>query len=419
MKESLPGRAPVRPLPYRPMPSEKLNHYRQYRRKRQRAQRLMLVFLGIASLLLLTGWVLSHAHRSWSAWNGDSTDTTQLENILERDFGFGDRLSLLYYQALPGWATARLERDAGEAFMANALLSSPRLLPIVGAHQDESLKSKLEALFARYPRERFTPYLYLYNPQERTYVEINGYAPVPAASVIKLPILLDYLTRLDQQEILPGTPLLYADFYRAGGAGTLQYQPSGVALSANDVAGQMIRISDNTCTNIMIDSLGGMDAVNRHLAHLGLVETRIRRWLPDLSGTNTISPYEMVTILYNLENRQVVSDDVRQNGIDILKSTHNRRLLVTPLPREAVVAHKTGDIGTSLGDSGIIYMPDGRKYMLSIQVERPYNDYTARDLVQQASRLIYDYIAQTPVSPLPSSGDVNLLSGRTSSSATP
>jgi beta-lactamase class A len=197
----------------------------------------------------------------------------------------------------------------------------------------------------------------------------------------------------------------------------LQYQPSGVALSANDVAGQMIRISDNTCTNMMIDSLGGVDALNRRLAHLGLVETRIRHWLPDLSGTNTISPYEMVTILYNLENRQVVSDDVRQNGIDILKSTHNRRLLVTPLPPEAVVAHKTGDIGTSLGDSGIIYMPDGRKYILSIQVERPYNDYTARDMVQLASRLIYDYIAQTPASPLPSPDDVNLLSGRASSPA--
>jgi beta-lactamase class A len=60
------------------------------------------------------------------------------------------------------------------------------------------------------------------------------------------------------------------------------------------------------------------------------------------------------------------------------------------------VAHKTGDIGTALGDSGAVYLPDGRKYFVSMQVERPYNDYTARDMVQRASRLIYDYVSAQP-----------------------
>jgi len=72
---------------------------------------------------------------------------------------------------------------------------------------------------------------------------------------------------------------------------------------------------------------------------------------------------------------------------------------VSPLPHEAVVAHKTGDIGTALGDSGAVYLPDGRKYFVSMQVERPYNDYTARDMVQRASRMIYDYVSAQPLPP--------------------
>jgi beta-lactamase class A len=134
---------------------------------------------------------------------------------------------------------------------------------------------------------------------------------------------------------------------------------------------------------------------------LGLVNTRIRNWLPDLEGTNTISPYEMVTILNNIDHGSLISESARYNGMSILRSTHNRRLLVSPLPSDVIVAHKTGDIGTALGDSGAIYLPDGRKYFVSMQVERPYNDYTARDMVQRASRIIYDHVSTQPTGSVP------------------
>jgi beta-lactamase class A len=400
VKESS-GRATARSRSYR----AQLNVHNRKQRRHIHWHRLALViFLGFFSLAAIAGsatWLFMQMGRSWAAWLPETratlTGTGQFESVLEKDFGPGRPLSLLYYNTLPFWASFELAKDSEQAFLANSLTSAPRLLPIMADGEDISLKSRLEALFNQYPRDRFTPHLYLYNPQNRMYVEINGYSPVPAASVIKLPILLDYLTKLDEQAIALDTPLFYTDRHRAGGAGELQYRPSGVEMNANDVAGQMIRISDNTCTNMMIDSLGGTDAVNERLAHLGLVQTRIRNWLPDLGGTNTISPYEMATVLYNLDNRQLVSDVARENGINILKSTHNRRLLVTPLPADVMVAHKTGDIGTSLGDSGIIYMPDGRKYFISIQVERPYNDYAARDMVQRASRLVYDHIAQSSV----------------------
>jgi beta-lactamase class A len=265
-------------------------------------------------------------------------------------------------------------------------------MPLMPVREDSVLKDKLEQLFASYPSGRFTPHVYVFNPQDRSYAEINGYSPVSAASVIKLPILLQYLLDLDQNVIRMNTPLLYAEFHRTGGSGIMQYQPSGGEFTANAIASQMIRISDNTCTNMMISYLGGMDMLNRKLAHLGLVQTRIRQRLPDLEGTNTVSAYEMVTILNNIDHGPMISDLSRYNGIGILESTHNRRLLVTPLPSDVRVAHKTGDIGTALGDSGTVYLPDGRKYIISMQVERPYNDYTARDMIQQASRLVYDHI---------------------------
>jgi beta-lactamase class A len=343
------------------------------------------------------------------AWHPETIDTAPFVSMIQRDFGLESRPSLLYPNLLTSWSLLLLAKEANRNFLDNALSATPRLLPILNATEDIRLRNQLQAMLVHYPSNRFISHLFFYDPQNNTYVNLNGYSPAPAASVIKLPILLEYLTRLDRRELKPDRPIFYADLYRASGAGELQYRPSGVEMPVNDIASQMIRISDNTCTNLMIGVLNGSDAVNRQLEYLGLRQTHLRNWLPDLEGTNTISPYEMVTILYNLDEEDLVSAPVRQNGLDILKSTHNRRLIVAPLPKDAVVAHKTGDIGTSLGDSGIIYLPDGRKFYLSMQVERPFNDYTARDMVQQASRLSYDYVTQSSPHPTQELEDASLM----------
>jgi beta-lactamase class A len=337
---------------------------------------------------------------TWGTFHPETVDTDPFVSMIQKDFGLESRPSLLYSNLLTSWSLLLLSREATQNFLHSTLSATPRLLPIISATEDTQLRDQLQAMLAQYPSSRFVSHLFLYDPQNNSYVNINGYSPAPAASVIKLPLLLEYLIKLDHQDLSRDKPIFYADLYRAAGAGELQYKPSGIEMPLNDVASQMIRISDNTCTNLVIGALHGSDAVNRQLEYLGLRQTRLRNWLPDLEGTNTISPYEMVTLLYNLDSQGLVSDAVRETGLDILISTHNRRLFVSPLPKEAIVAHKTGDIGTSLGDSGVIYLPDGRRFYMSMQVERPYNDYTARDMVQQASRISYDHIVNSvPQSP--------------------
>lgn len=366
--------------------------YRNYQQKRRRNQRIALLVFGFLCLLIFSAlaiWGVCQAAPR-IVYHTEPADYRAFETYMDQKLGMFSSPSLLYYHNL----------DYALLSESPVGMLKSKLLPVMPVQEDTTLKELLERMLAEYPGNRFQPHLYFYNPQNATSVEINGYSPVAAASVIKLPILLDYMMSLDENLITFDTPLLYAEFHRARGAGELQYRPAGQDFPANEIASQMIRISDNTCTNMMISYLGGSDAVNRRLSDLGLVHTRIRNWLPDLNGTNTISAYEMVTILYNIDHGPLISEISRLNGINILESTHNRRLLVWPLPKEAKVAHKTGDIGTALGDSGIVYMPDGQKYFISMQVERPYNDYTARDMVQRASRIIYDYVAAQKAAPL-------------------
>ncbi len=348
------------------------SHYQAYRIRRRRQTIVVLAALAVLALLIICIALLVRLF--WPAPVDENKGLIQ--RVLERHFPI---------QASSNW----LYGDFLDYPMQPEALSG-RLIPILAIKEDLALKAKLEALFAAYP-SRFEPSLYYYSPQDGSFVQFNAYRPVSAASVIKLPILLAYFHDVDQNVLRLNTPVVYLELHRAGGAGGLQYGPTGQVFSAREIVRQMIQLSDNTATNIMISYLGGSGVLNDEFKAMGMQDTRIRNWLPDLNGTNTISMYEMATILNNIQTGTFLSRTSREHALEILKGTHNRRLLPARLPSEAEIAHKTGDIGTALANSGIIYPPGKGYYIVSMHVERPFNDYTARDIIQEASKIIYDH----------------------------
>ena len=64
----------------------------------------------------------------------------------------------------------------------------------------------------------------------------------------------------------------------AVGDGVLAHWPLPVTLPLHAVAQLMTAISDNTATNVVVDTLGGLEVVNDALADAGLA-SRMRRWV--------------------------------------------------------------------------------------------------------------------------------------------
>jgi beta-lactamase class A len=89
---------------------------------------------------------------------------------------------------------------------------------------------------------------------------------------------------------------------------------------------------------------------------------------------------------------QLVSLKSRDRMLGIMRETKTRTLLPQGLEKDAIISHKTGDIGTVLGDAGIIDMPNGKRYIGTVLVKRPYNDPSARTLIQDISRTVYQHL---------------------------
>ena len=143
----------------------------------------------------------------------------------------------------------------------------------------------------------------------------------------------------------------------------------------------------------MLSRIGGMDQLNRSLNLWGLKNTTMKNWLPDLTGTNRSTAKDMATLLYNIDNTNLLSLRSRTQIIGIMSKVRNTSLIKAGLPDGAQFFHKTGDIGEMLGDAGIVQMPDGRRYIIVIMVKRPWNSYEAKEFIINASRTVYNYLS--------------------------
>ncbi|MEG4986191.1 serine hydrolase [Microcoleus sp. BR0-C5] len=226
------------------------------------------------------------------------------------------------------------------------------------------------------------------------YLDIKGDRVFPAASTIKLPILIAFYQDVDAGKVSLDETLVMKSDLVASGSGTMQDEPDGTRFSIRETVDKMITISDNTATNMIIERLGGIAKLNERFRSWGLTDTRIRNWLGDFQGTNTTSSVDMVKLLAMLSRDKLVSESSREQALELLRHTTTRTLLPSGLGPGAVIADKTGDIGFVVGDAGIIDMPNGKRYLAAIFVKRPYNDPIVRDFVRRISRIVYNYLDQ-------------------------
>jgi len=234
------------------------------------------------------------------------------------------------------------------------------------------------------------------------YAELQPDRPLPAASSIKTPILLAALEAVDQGRARPDEKLPLTKTVIGGGSGWMGAQPVGSRFGFDEVATEMIRVSDNTATNLLIERLGGKESLNRRFQQLGLTGTVIRNWLPDLEGTNTTTARDQARTIALVETGRELSPRGRDRFRSILGTSGTDTLIPSGwlrgaggaaaaagndvndglLSRGLRVLNKTGDIGTAYVDSALIELPDGRRAVASFMVKGPFNDPRSTDMIR-------------------------------------
>ncbi len=206
-------------------------------------------------------------------------------------------------------------------------------------------------------------------------VAINPAEPFYAASVIKLPIMVEVFRQAAAGRFALGDRRVLRAEDQVGGSGVLQDLSPGLKLPVIDLVTLMITVSDNTATNMLID-LVGSENVNRTMADLGLTGSRLYNKLQVVpaqrAGTNTITAADMALLLEHIARGTAVSQRACLEMIRILKRQQYQDGIPAGLPPQVddvmqelggiprwEVAHKTGWIPGIEHDAGIVYYREG------------------------------------------------------------
>lgn len=227
------------------------------------------------------------------------------------------------------------------------------------------------------------------------------------------------------------------------GSGTLSrlFDDPGVALSLRNLMELMLLISDNSATDLTLAAAGGAGAVTERMRALGIDGIRVDRptslLIADYLGVEGIPEHGRITPEAWDQRVEEVDDSVRRaaretfsedrrdtatpRGMaellrqiwvgEALDEEHTRMLLDVLrrvetgsgrikglVPPGTVVAHKTGTIGPTTNDVGIIYLPGDAGHVVTVVFVKDSEESTSERerAIAHVSRAIYDYFLFHP-----------------------
>ena len=192
-----------------------------------------------------------------------------------------------------------------------------------------------------------------------------------AASTIKLAILVGVYGAIHRGDLLPQSRVHVRNRFLSAYDGSPYrvrvdrdanaevHREIGRTLRVAELAEHMITSSSNLATNLLLD-LVGLDVLQQTLEGFGLDGLDLRRGVED-----------ELAFEHGINNRVTANGLVGllRQMVDVLHGQHFKSGIPAGLPREARVAHKTGEISTIAHDAGLVYLPDRKPYALAVLTE--------------------------------------------------
>jgi beta-lactamase class A len=174
------------------------------------------------------------------------------------------------------------------------------------------------------------------------------------------------------------------------------YTLTSTKRSLDSLMYDMIIVSSNLATNIIIE-LVDAKKVTQTMRDLGAKDIQVLRGVEDDKAfaqglINITTPYDLMVIFEKIANGQAVNKVSSDAMIDILLDQRFNTLIPANLPSDVKVAHKTGSIKGVHHDSGIVFLPDGRKYVLVIMSKDLKDEDAATAGMAKVSEMIYKHV---------------------------
>ncbi len=214
--------------------------------------------------------------------------------------------------------------------------------------------------------------------------------PMKPASMIKMFVAAKAMQEIKAGNLSLEEELIVSPENVVGGAGSIAGFGYNAKVPARLILEHMIKESDNTATNILIDRLGGMESLNAYLKANSYNDTTFQHkmMLAYAGLTNLSSVKDLGDLFVKIYFHKCVDDFHDKLLIEYLLKQEDTDCLPPALPYWRI-AHKTGEVPMTYHDGGICF---GLKNDFIIVLMN--DNYTERGSTIEKMQLVAQYIAQ-------------------------
>src|SRR4030042_4888148 len=226
--------------------------------------------------------------------------------------------------------------------------------------------------------------LFLQDSQTGAWLGINEKEGFNPASLLKMPIMMAILKKVDRGEINLNDKIKLAEEDLDQNSGQLYQKGAGWEISVWDLLKEMILASDNTAKNALKRQLSETE-LNAVFAHVGIPNPYL-----DSNG-QMVTPRGYSRMFKSLYFSTFLPDSLSEKALDLTTDTRMENLISAGFPAEIQTAHKYGERPDGVSDCGIIYNPKSA-YFLCVMT-KDIEISKVKELIVSSSRIIYDFVS--------------------------
>ncbi|TDH19708.1 serine hydrolase [Segetibacter sp. 3557_3] len=270
--------------------------------------------------------------------------------------------------------------------------------PAMGQRTDRKLERKLNQLITGFNGQLG---IYVHDLKRNRIVGISQDTVFSTASMVKVPILIGIMDKLNRGELKYNQEIIYHDSLLYAGSDILGSFKSGEKIELGKVIMLMLTTSDNTASLWLQNLAGTGSRINNLIDSLGFKETRVNSRTPgresirSVYGWGQTTPKEMATIMERIVKGEIISDSLSQRMLRLLGRNFWDDNAIAQVPADVFVASKNGAVNKSRSE--VLFVNGrGRRYVFCVCTQNN-NDESWNEnneawvLTRKISKLLWEH----------------------------
>jgi beta-lactamase class A len=274
------------------------------------------------------------------------------------------------------------------------------LVSLSAQKTDRKLQKQVEKLIAGFNGDIG---VYIKNLKNGKTVSIHADTIFPTASMVKIPILIGTMDKINKGELEYHQTLKYRDSLLYAGVDILGSFKDTERIELSKVMMLMLTMSDNTAS-LWLQSLAGTGTrINQILDSLGFQYTRVNSRTPGREenrkayGWGQTTPKELAALMEKIVKGEIISKERSAQMLRLLGRNYWDEVAISQIPSDVYVASKNGAVDESRSEV-LFVNGKGAQYIFCVctknNKDQSWNENNeAWVLERKLSKLVWDHLS--------------------------